>query len=72
MVIGKSLAVGHKDQEEIQDQFMVAEAGEIPTPQKTVTDPGEASFYLSDAIADKGFPVGYMLLLGSEWFEIGS
>jgi hypothetical protein len=63
VVIGKCLAVGHKDQEEIQDQFMVTEAGKIPTPQKTVTDPGEAPFYLSDTIADKKFSVGHMFLL---------
>jgi hypothetical protein len=63
MVIGEALAVSHKDQKEIQNQFMVTEAGEIPTPQEAVTDPGEASFYLSDAIADKGFPVGHMFLL---------
>ena len=64
VVIGKPLAVGHKDQEEIQEQFMVTEAGEIPSTQKTVTDPGEASFYLSDAIVDKGFSAGHVLLLG--------
>jgi hypothetical protein len=64
VVIGKSLTVSHKDQKEIQEQLMVTEAGEIPTLQKTVTDPGEASIYPSDAIADKEFSVGHMLLLG--------
>jgi hypothetical protein len=42
---------------------MVSETGKKSASQKTVTNPGEASVYLSDTIADKRFSVGHMLLL---------
>ncbi len=41
---------------------MMAEAGKKAASQKTVANPGEASVYLSDTIADKRFLVGHMLL----------
>jgi hypothetical protein len=45
VVVGKPLAVCHKYQEKIQEQFILAEAGKKSSSQKTVADPGEASIY---------------------------
>ncbi len=62
VVIGKTLAVGHKHQEKIQEQFISSEAGKKSASKKTVADPGETSVYLPDTIANKGFSIDHVLL----------
>ena len=62
VVIGKSLAISHKHQKKIQEQFISGEAGKKAASKKTVTDPGETSVYLPDAIANKGFSIDHVRL----------
>jgi hypothetical protein len=62
VVIGKSLAIGHKYQEKIHEQFILGKAGKKAPSKKTVTNPGKTSVYLPDAIADKGVSIDHVRL----------
>ena len=52
-VIGESVAVGHKDQEEIQQQLVRLEAGPEAVAQKAMFDKGEAAVDSPDSFGVK-------------------
>ena len=62
VVIGKSLAIGHKPQEKIQEQFILGEAGKKAASKKPVADPGKTSVYRPDTIAIKGLSIDHVIL----------
>jgi hypothetical protein len=62
VVIGQPLTVSRKHEEEIQEQFIMGEAGKKAASQKTVADPGEASIYLPDTVANKRFSIDHVPL----------
>ncbi|MFH0783731.1 MAG: hypothetical protein V2B20_17495 [Pseudomonadota bacterium] len=62
VVIGKSLAISHKYQEKIQEQFILGEAGKKAPSKKAVIDPGKTSVYLPDAIANKRVSIDHVRL----------
>ena len=55
VVIGKSLAVGHKHKEKVQEQFISGEAGKKAASKKTVADPAKLPSIFLMRLQTRGF-----------------